>query len=122
MDQWNQFPILNPTTLAMLRRSTINKPEFLSELFQSFIDDSRELIDELEKNIEENEFEKYYTAVHTLKGLCGTIGCTRMFEVLKTMDSLNKEKNFQKSGAFLIELENTYTETLFIINKDILNS
>jgi HPt (histidine-containing phosphotransfer) domain-containing protein len=122
MDPINQYPILNPSTLAMLRRSTINKPEFLKELFQSFMDDSRELIDELGKNLGDDQFENYYTSVHTLKGLCGTIGCTRMFEVLKTMDSLNKEKNFQESKSFLNALENTYADTCITINKEVLNN
>lgn len=119
MNQFEQYPFLNPTTFAMLKKSTAAKPEFLAELFQSFIDDSKELMLELDNCNTEKKFEAYYTAIHTLKGLCGTIGCTRMFEVLKTMDNLNKGNDFEDSMRYLEILKIVFAETSEAINAEV---
>ncbi len=85
------------------------------ELFQSFISDTQELMVDLQKSAADDNFENYYTAVHTLKGLSGTIGCSRMFEVLKVMDSLNKEKNFNHSKSYLHQLSAVFSDTCVAI-------
>lgn len=122
MTQFEQYPFLNPTTFAMLKKSTASKPEFLAELFQSFIDDSEELLLELDKCTIEKQFEAYYTAIHTLKGLCGTIGCTRMFEVLKTMDKLNKGNEFEDSMSYLAQLKTVFAETSEAIKLEVFST
>lgn len=121
MDQFNEHPFINPATLAMLRKSTANNPEFLTDLYQCFIDDSLELITELKQTAADNNQEDYFAAVHTLKGLSGTIGCSRMFEMLKVMDSLNKEKNFNHSLSYLPQLDIVFSETSDAIREQILN-
>jgi HPt (histidine-containing phosphotransfer) domain-containing protein len=122
MDQFNEHHFINPTTLAMLRKNTANNPEFLTELYQCFIDDSQELITELNHTATQNNHDDYFAAVHTLKGLSGTIGCSRMFEILKVMDSLNKEKNFNHSVSYLPQLEMAFSDTSDAIREQILNT
>ena len=122
MKENNQFPVFNEKTMAMLRKSTASNPLYLNELFENFIEDANELIVEMDKASTEDEFEIYYNSVHTLKGLCGTIGCSRMFEMLKVMDSLNKEKNFDQSKEHLSELRNIFEETTNAIKTQIIGS
>ncbi len=122
MTQFENYPFLNSTTFAMLKKSTAGKPEFLVELFQSFIDDSKELMLELDNCKAEKNLESYYTSVHTLKGLCGTIGCTRMFEVLKTMDKLNKGSEFEDSMSYLPELKTVFAETSEAIKLEVFST
>lgn len=119
MNQFEQYPFLNPTTLAMLIKSTAANPALLTDLFHSFIDDSEELLRELDKSSEERDFDSFYTAIHTLKGLCGTIGCSRMFEVLKIMDGLNKDKDFENSNSYLVKLKTVFAETSNAINTEV---
>jgi HPt (histidine-containing phosphotransfer) domain-containing protein len=114
------FPLLNPATIDMLKKNTRNDPEFLTELFESFIEDSRELFDELYRTAEANLHTEYFESVHTFKGLCGTIGCSRMFELLKVMDLLNKQNDFSQSTRHLPELMDVFNETREEINKEIL--
>ncbi len=122
MTHFEQYPFLNPTTFAMLKKSTAAKPAFLAELFHSFIDDSEELMLELDRCAAEKNFDAYYTAIHTLKGLCGTIGCTRMFEVLKTMDSLNKGNEFDVSMDYLSQLKIVFAETSETIEAEVFST
>ena len=122
MKENNQFPVFNEKTMAMLRKSTASNPLYLNELFENFIEDANELIVEMDKASTEDEFEIYYNSVHTLKGLSGTIGCSRMFEMLKVMDSLNKKKNFDQSKEHLSELRNIFEETTNAIKTQIIGS
>jgi HPt (histidine-containing phosphotransfer) domain-containing protein len=121
MNRFREYPLINAPTLSMLKKNTADNPEFLKELFQSFIDDSQELIDELQRTAENEDIDDFYIAVHTLKGLSGTIGCSRMFELLKLMDTLNKEKNFTGSMAHLEMLHIMFQETSEEIHMQILN-
>lgn len=121
MNRFKEYPLINASTLSMLKKNTADNPEFLTELFQSFIEDSQELIDELQQTADENKIDDFYIAVHTLKGLSGTIGCSRMFELLKHMDTLNKEKNFSDSMAYLEMLNGIFKETSEEIQIQILN-
>jgi len=119
MTEFEKYPLFNGTTLAMLRKNTMKNPDVLVELFNSFIEDSEELIRSLNSPDSNDNFSGFYTSVHTLKGLSGTIGCTRMFEVLKMMDSLNKEKDFEKSKTFLNSLDVVFSQTMEGIQKEI---
>lgn len=120
LDQLNNFPQINEANLNSLKKSTVSNPQLLEEIFQSYIDESKELIDEIKTGIEQNNQELYYTAVHSLKGLSATIGCTRMFHLLKIMDSLNKENQFSESQSCYKQLEEVFSEAESIIKETIL--
>lgn len=120
LEDLHEIPHINPDTLQKLRNSTAKNPEFLKEIFQSFIDDTGVLLQEIKKSTEENDFDTYYTAVHTLKGLSGTIGCSRIFNLLKIMDSLNKEQDFSQSKQLVKDLETMFQELEVIIKKEVL--
>ncbi|MFW5687326.1 MAG: Hpt domain-containing protein [Bacteroidota bacterium] len=120
MENIGTIPVLNPATLRMLRKSTAGNPAYLAELFQSFIDDAYELINEIKTSSAEANYDKFYQAVHTFKGLSATIGCSRMFEVLKTMDALNKEHDFAKSMEQIVWLDEAFSETTRVIKIDIM--
>jgi len=121
MQQINSYPFINPQTFSVLKKNTGGNKSLLTELYQSFIDDSNELIAEIENAILQKQFDEYYSAVHTLKGLSGTIGCTRMFEVLKLMDTLNKNDNFSDSIAHLPQLKTVFSDTTQVIKQDVFN-
>ncbi len=119
MNDFEKYPLLNDSTLLMLKKNTRQNPEVLVQLFKSFIADSQELIKALNSEEQIDNFSSFYTSVHTLKGLCGTIGCTRMFAVLRLMDSLNKEKEFKKSKTYLEHLDVVFSQTNSVIETEI---
>lgn len=121
LDELKNLPQINDANLNKLRKSTASNPELLKEIFESFIDESKELIGEIKTSIENNDHDLYYTAVHSLKGLSVTIGCTRMFHLLKIMDSLNKENQYDESQSCYKYLEEVFSETESIIIDTILN-
>ncbi len=119
MNAFDQYPVINPSTLAMLKKNTASTPFILTELFHSFIDDAGELITEIKSATSSGNNDSFYMSVHTLKGLCGTIGCSRLFEVLKVMDSFNKEKSFEMAKSKIAELDEVLRETVEVIRTEI---
>ncbi|MFW5891970.1 MAG: Hpt domain-containing protein [Bacteroidota bacterium] len=119
-EELDKIPHINPDTLQKLRNSTAKKPDFLKEIFQSYITDTETLLKEIQVSIDDNDFDAYYTAVHTLKGLSGTIGCSRIFNLLKIMDKLNKDQNFSQSKQWTEDLNQMFQELKTIIINEIL--
>jgi len=116
-----EYPVINQKNLEKLRNNTVNNPQLLKEIFQSFLEESSSLINDIKSAIEKQNHDLYYTAVHSLKGLSGTIGCSRMFELLKMMDALNKENQYNRSQDYYQQLQITFSETADEINKEVLN-
>lgn len=121
LDELIRLPYINEVNLNKLQKSTADNPQLLKDIFQSFIDESRELIVEIRVGIEKNDHVLYYNAVHSLKGLSATIGCTMLFHLLKIMDSLNKENQYTESQRCYKHLEVVFSETETLIKETILN-
>jgi HPt (histidine-containing phosphotransfer) domain-containing protein len=120
LDELDKLPQINEVNLNRLKKSTASNPQLLREIFQSFIDESGELIHEIRIGIEKNDHALYYNAVHSLKGLSATIGCTRLFHLLKIMDSLNKENQYSESQRCYKHLEVMFADAESLIRKTIL--
>lgn len=121
LEELVNLPQINEVNLNRLKKSTASNPQLLKDIFQSFIDESKELIGEIRAGIEKNDHVLYYNAVHSLKGLSATIGCTRLFHLLKIMDSLNKENQYSESQRCYKHLEVMFSEAESIIRDTILN-
>jgi HPt (histidine-containing phosphotransfer) domain-containing protein len=112
------YPLINPANLEKLQKSTASNPEYLLDIFRSFIDDTSELMEEIQTSLAERNFSGYYSAVHSLKGLAGTIGFSRMFFLLKVMDAHNKEEHFDQSATYLPLLKTLFNEIKDYLKKD----
>jgi HPt (histidine-containing phosphotransfer) domain-containing protein len=110
----------------MIKEDTINQilelsggdSSILVELFTSFNDDSVELQNEILTAFDAKDYKALKSSIHTLKGLCGTIGATSVFEKSYEIDlELKKNGEFtneQKINELLQENENLRA---FIDNK-----
>jgi HPt (histidine-containing phosphotransfer) domain-containing protein len=112
------YPLINPANLEKLQKSTASNPEYLLDIFRSFLDDTSELMEEMEVSFAQRNFSSYYSAVHSLKGLAGTIGFSRLFYLLKVMDAHNKEEHFDQSAIYLPVLKKLFSEIKDYLNKD----
>ncbi len=117
VNQLQSFPLINPSSLDKLKKSTASNPQYLIEIFKSFVEDSDELINEMKHALNNKDYDQYYNAVHSLKGLAGTIGFTRMFHLLKIMDAHNKDEKFDESANYLEALQFFFTEINDYLNQ-----
>ncbi len=81
LDDLKVVPVLNPDTFSGLQKQAQSHPGLLQEIFDSFFEDARELSGNLETADAARDEKSYLEALHTLKGLAGTIGASRLHEL-----------------------------------------
>ena len=86
-----------------------NSMSLYLKIVQGFVRDYGKCSIELRKMLEENRFEESARMVHTIKGLCGTIGSNHLHRLGQTLESelVKKVKNFDTFNEFeksLLEL------------------
>lgn len=77
---------LNKETIDGILELAGGEDFILVELFQSFLEDAQELSESIKSAADSSDWEKLKFDVHTLKGLCGTIGANPLFEVCKVLN------------------------------------
>lgn len=95
----NEMPVLNTVTFANLQKQTRDQPQILHEIFMSFFEDVNEMISGLTIAINNQDFHNYKATLHTLKGLSGTIGATRMHEVTTFLYTQARNDDFSYASA-----------------------
>lgn len=91
--------------------------EILIELFSSFIEDAKELGEEISKAFEANDASSLKTHIHTLKGLCGTIGATTVFEKSYAIDLILKEKGSFSDSEQMMDLLQENEDLILFVNE-----
>ncbi len=114
---FSTFPVFNPKNMETLRQQTRNRPELLKEILDSFIEESHEIIEEIKAHIESNDIDKLSRSVHTLKGLTGTIGASRFYQLLSHIDACHKESDFSNTQN-LCQIFDTNLELLISYFKE----
>lgn len=82
----------------------------LVELFQSFLEDAEELSNGIKTAADNADWKKLKFDVHTLKGLCGTIGANPLFEVCKVLNDDLKNENTATAIALANDVVSKYEE------------
>lgn len=90
----------------------------LVELFESFLDDAKELSGGILNSASASDWEKLQFDVHTLKGLSATIGATPLFEVCKVMNDDLKTGNEEKAKFLAEEVVEKYKELVVYITSN----
>lgn len=93
-----RLPVLNESTFSNLRKQTQTQPELLKEIFSSFFEDVNEMIAGLKTAAEQKDYQNYTSTLHTLKGLAGTIGASRLHEVTNLLYSKARNNDFSDAA------------------------
>jgi HPt (histidine-containing phosphotransfer) domain-containing protein len=108
----NSLPVLNNDTFSNLKKQTQSQPELLKEIFDSFFEDVNEMIAGLKDSVTNQDFQVYTTTLHTLKGLSGTIGASRLFELTNCIYTKARMNDFSLADdsipllhKYILELE-----------------
>ena len=90
----------------------------LVEIFKSFLKDANELSESIKYSADSSDWEKLKFDVHTLKGLCGTIGATSLFEVCNELNNNLKIGNTKFAEELANQVVLIYEELVTYINKN----
>jgi HPt (histidine-containing phosphotransfer) domain-containing protein len=102
--------ILNPSAIQVLQDTSSPDSAMMQMLFTSFLEDMEDLMLQLKKGISEDKLHDVMIAVHTIKGLSGTIGASKVFQLAKVIDQSLKEQNWNKTLSLMPELQEKYNE------------
>lgn len=106
--KFNSYPVINEETISAINEQSGGDKAFLKMLFDSFFEDANELTEEIDTALKENDHKKLQEAVHSLKGLAGTIGASRLHEVCKEVDKNLKSDENKAAKEMLPLLKENY--------------
>ena len=111
-------PILNPETLKTIYQQAKGNNQMLIEIFNSFLNDTEKLLEELIKDYNREDYEKAKVSAHTIKGLCATIGAIKLYEIAADIDACFKSNMPEGQNAKISSLENNYQVVREYIKKE----
>ncbi len=117
----NNNNMVNQEVLERIKVLAKNNQAYLRNLYLSFKDDLDTLFKETYELISSQQNEALVKNIHTIKGLTGTIGATKLHEITTSFYTQLKEGNFENAHAQVQDMEKCYLETLPII-KQVLES
>ena len=101
---------LNKETLDAILELAEGEGSVLLELLQSFLNDAKELSEEINSAVHDLDWERLEFNVHTLKGLSGTIGANPLFEVCKELHNDLKSGNIKTAVSLANAVSIKYGE------------
>lgn len=102
--------LLNKETIDSILELTGGEDVILVELFQSFLKDAKELSEGIKFAADCSDWGKLQFDVHTLKGLCGTIGALSLLEVCSVLDDNLKIGNTKSASELANQAVMIYKE------------
>ena len=100
-------PLLDETVLATLARLAGEGSEsFLDQLIQTFDEQSRELLDEIEREAARKAYFELARAAHKLAGSAATVGATRLADAARKLEA-------STHAGLIVEAELTAVREVF---------
>jgi HPt (histidine-containing phosphotransfer) domain-containing protein len=109
---------LNKETIDGILELTGGDESILIELFESFLDDAKELSGGIKTGADTSDWEKLKFDVHTLKGLCGTIGANPLFEICKVLNDDVKDGKYETLIPLANEVIEKYKDLVVYITSN----
>ncbi len=95
------LPPVNFKVLDELKALSGGNIDFIRELWDNFCNDCKDLHNQIEWLRTKEEWQELIKPLHTMKGLCGTIGASQMFELCKTINLKLKSNQLAEIDVFL---------------------
>ncbi|MDD5572007.1 MAG: PAS domain S-box protein, partial [Bacteroidales bacterium] len=107
---FSNFPILNEETVNNIMNDLDGNKSELKNLFTNFIDDLDELFKKIQFAANNRNFQELKSAIHTVKGLTGTIGASQLYEIIKDLETSlkDKEENYERITKTLDSVMDKY--------------
>ena len=113
-------PALDRERLETLKELDIDGDgAFYSSLLETFLQSARTDIDEIQRTLENGEFEKLRDKAHSLKGSSRNIGADAIGETCQKLEALANAKTTQGADELLEELANEFTRVEQAIYQEI---
>lgn len=96
-EKYHDISVVDVETIEMLKEHAQGNPEIMKDLFDSFIPEAEEQINELKKAVKLKDNEYLKVCAHGMSGISGTIGALRLKTLMKDMENFAKNEEYEKS-------------------------
>jgi len=103
--------LLNLTTIDKIKGLAKGNQSLMDKLFASFINDVEVLLGKIDEALGQQDTQNVKSALHTLKGLAGTIGAARLSELAKAMEQCIEQADLTELPAQLDSLQTVFGAT-----------
>ena len=115
----NELPILKTEILDSLQ--AMGSEDVLKSLFKSFLKDANELVGEINNHLKNKNYQELRKSNHTINGLSGTIGASKMNKICIDISKAIKEERFSDLDEIVANLNQINLELINHINTTVLN-
>ena len=95
--------------------------DVLKSLFTSFLKDANELVGEINTHLKNKNYQELRKSNHTINGLSGTIGASKMNKICIDISKAIKEERFSDLDEIVANLNQINLELINHINTTVLN-
>lgn len=104
---------IDPTAIAMIRQlQQPGQPDILAQLIDTYISNSRSLIEALRQAITAGEAEAVRRTAHSLKSSSANLGAHRLADICLRLESMGREKNLRESSMLFTAGEQEFNLVL----------
>lgn len=114
-DYYNSFESMDHETMKMLKEYSVDNPEVLKDIFDSFGPESAELIERLKFALEKKDFEILRYAAHAMAGICGSVGALRLRKISMDIEQMIKSGNNLEASKIAENIFPAYDEYIDLI-------
>ncbi len=93
----------------------MNNEKFIYRLLKKYEQDTN--MEKLKEAVGAKDYEAAFDAAHTLKGLAGNIGLTRLYEASFVITERLRAKDYKDLDAYLGEVEEAQNEVMEMLSK-----
>ena len=112
---------LDADTYKTIEEQTRGDRAIISDLYNSFIEETEAILKEVEAAIEAKDTKQIASSIHALKGLSVTVGALGVYDISLKMDALHKQGKFEEAIPMFSILKEKFIISKKLIIKKILN-
>ena len=101
-------PSLDRAAWEELVRTTGGDKDFLTDLVQTFFDDTPKELTAMHQSLEHNRAEEFRRSAHSLKSNSATFGALRLSGMFREMEEIGKQGRLQGAEERLAQAEEEY--------------
>jgi two-component system sensor histidine kinase RpfC len=99
--------VLNDATLASLEIMG-KRSSFMPELIHGFLQDTEQLLEDMEKAMREKRYKDFKDLAHAMKGSAGSVGAQTLYDICSNMPGMPDEELLKKASSLMHDLITQY--------------
>ncbi len=108
---------LNQNTLVELRQ--IGDADFLKQLFNRYLEDTQERLSELERSVNQGNWDQMGRAAHAIKGSSANLGVTHYVEICRQLQELGQANIGDGAAALVQRLQDDFQSVRQALEKEL---